>query len=82
MCGTGAEPASQPFDLVNTVGPERWAPRFSCRLGRVAGSVPGFTAFQAQCAQGLTQQRPFLVTQAFYRLWLGQDIILRINRVG
>jgi len=51
-------------------------------LGRVAGSVPGFIAFQAQCAQGLTQQRPFLVTQALYGLWLGQDVILQIDDAG
>ena len=40
------------------------------------------TAWQAQCAQGISQQRPFFVTQALYRLWLGQDIILQIGQIA
>jgi hypothetical protein len=78
MRGTYTEPAGQPLDLIDAIGAERWAP-FSYRLGRVTDCVPGFAALPAQRAQGITQQRPFFVTQALYRLWLGQDLGLQIR---
>jgi hypothetical protein len=81
MRRTDAQPAGQPLDLVDAIWPERGTPLSGC-LGRVAGYVPGFAALRAQCAQGITQQCPLLVTQAFYGLWLGQDVILQINDAG
>jgi len=81
MGGPHAQPPRQPLDLVDAIWPERGTPLSGC-LGRVTGYVPGFAALQAQCAQGITQQRPFLVTQALYGLWLGQDVILQIDDAG
>ena len=62
-----------------TIGAKQRASLFPCGLGGVTGCIPGFAALPAQCTQGIAQQRAFLVFQALYRLWLGQDFSLQIS---